>query len=160
MEKKGQAALEFLITYSWALIMIFVVISAIVYFGVLKPKDILPDRCLFSPEIECIAYSLSSSDNTFKLKIKNNVGSMITVTTLDLSKDGSTNLDCAENPQKPTNWPHTSSKELIFADCNFEAAGFYPGKTAKLFLHISFYPLKGGSSYVRNVQGEIITKVS
>ena len=159
-KKRGQAALEFLMTYGWALIAILILISAIYYFGVTRPKDILPNRCLFSPEIECVAYSLSSTDNTFRLKLRNNVGDTITVTSLDLNNEGSTNIVCATPPSKPENWVHRGSKDLTFKDCNLEAASLTPGKTAKLFINLSFYPLRGGLEYVKNVQGEIITKVS
>ncbi|MEK7172349.1 MAG: hypothetical protein AAB740_00005, partial [Patescibacteria group bacterium] len=63
-------------------------------------------------------------------------------------------------PSNPANWVHGSSQDLVFTNCNLAGAGFNPGKTAKLFINLSFYPFKGGPSYVRNVRGEIITKVS
>jgi len=156
---RGQAALEFLMTYSWALIMVLILIAAIYYFGVTKPKDLLPNRCLFSPEIECLSYSLSSADNAFRLKLKNNAGDMITVTAINLNNEGSTSLACTK-PSNPTNWVHGGSQDLVFTNCNLGSTGFNPGKTAKLFINLSFYPFQGGPSYVRNVQGEIITKVS
>ena len=158
-KNRGQAALEFLTTYAWAFIMILILIAAITYFGVIRPKDILPNRCLFSPEIECVAYALSSADDTFRLKLKNNVGDTITATSLNLNNEGSTNIDCT-NPSMPTNWAYRGLADLAFTNCNLEAAGLTPGKTAKLFINLSFYPHRGGPDYVRNVQGEIIIKVS
>ena len=158
-KKRGQAALEFLITYGWALIIILVVIAAIAYIGDLNPKKIIPDRCVFSPEIECVAYALSSADNTLKLKLKNNLGGMITVTSFELSSEGSTSISCT-NPSNPTNWKVEDTIDLTFSNCNLEAMGFTKGETAKLSVTINFYPFKGGSSYRRSVQGELITKVS
>jgi len=151
--------MEFLMTYGWALITMLILISGLYYFGVSNPKDILPDRCSFSPQIGCIAYSLTSSDNSFLLRLKNNVGEVITVTALDLNSEGVTNIVCTK-PSKPTSWPNTISIDLPFTACNFDAAGFRPGKSVKLFVNLSYYPIKSGSSYVSNVQGEIITKVS
>jgi len=48
---KGQAPLEFLTTYWWALIAIFLLISVLGYFGILSPSKILPDRCNIDPNI-------------------------------------------------------------------------------------------------------------
>ena len=47
MKKKAQAAMEFLMTYGWAILVVLVVIGALAYFGVLSPKKLLPDKCLF-----------------------------------------------------------------------------------------------------------------
>jgi len=38
MNKKGQAALEFLTTYGWAFLVILIMIGALSYFGVLNPS--------------------------------------------------------------------------------------------------------------------------
>ena len=157
--KKGQAALEFLMTYGWALIMILILIAAISYFGILNPKKIIPDKCVFGPEIECISYGLTYADKTLKLRLKNNVGEMITVSSFELTSEDSTGLSCT-NPANPANWRFTDLKDLTFTDCDMDAAGAIKGETAKLFLTVNFYPVKGGSGYLRNVQGEIITKVS
>ncbi len=157
--KKSQAALEFLMTYGWALIMILILIAAISYFGIFNPKKILPDKCVFGPEIECISYSLAYADGTLRLRLKNNAGEMITVSSFELTSEDSTGLSCT-TPANPVNWQFTASKDLAFTNCDMDGAGATKGETAKLFLTINYYPVKGGSEYVRNVQGEIITKVS
>jgi len=38
MEKKSQAATEFLLTYGWAFLVVFVAIGALVYFNVINPN--------------------------------------------------------------------------------------------------------------------------
>ena len=43
--KKGQAAMEFLMTYGWAILVVLVAIGALAYFGVLSPDRFLPERC-------------------------------------------------------------------------------------------------------------------
>jgi len=42
--KKSQAAMEFLMTYGWAILVVLVAIAALAYFGVLSPEKFLPDR--------------------------------------------------------------------------------------------------------------------
>ena len=162
VNKRGQAAMEFLVTYGWAILMILILIAAISYFGVLNPKKLIPDRCTFSPEIECIAHSVTvtSGDSTLRLRLKNNIGELITVSSIGLSSEGSTGISCLTPPPNPTNWKFTESVDLEFADCNFVTAGFPEGETIKLFISIDFYPVTPGTDYVRSVQGELLTKVS
>jgi hypothetical protein len=159
IKKRGQAALEWLMTYGWALIMILVVIAAITYFGVINPKQHLPNRCLLSPEIECQAYGIYLEDNTILLRLKNNFGSSITVTDLELTAESANTLTCT-NPSYPANWLYTNAIDLTFTNCNLDDVGFSPGKSVKLGLYMSFYPVRFGSSYKNTVLGEIITKVS
>ena len=40
--KKGQAAMEFLMTYGWAILVVLAAIAALAYFGVLSPARFLP----------------------------------------------------------------------------------------------------------------------
>ncbi|HGJ67134.1 TPA: hypothetical protein ENS27_17370 [bacterium] len=43
--RKAQAALEFLMTYGWAIMVVLAAIGALAYFGVLSPSNFLPDQC-------------------------------------------------------------------------------------------------------------------
>lgn len=52
--KRGQAAMEFLMTYGWALLVVLVAIGALAFFGVLNPGQFLPDTCTMPPGISCI----------------------------------------------------------------------------------------------------------
>ena len=58
MKNRAQAALEFLTTYGWAFLVILVMISALSYFGVLSPSRLLPEKCTFGSEIECLDFSI------------------------------------------------------------------------------------------------------
>lgn len=41
--KKGQAAMEFLMTYGWAILVVLIAIGALAYFGVLSPERFKPE---------------------------------------------------------------------------------------------------------------------
>jgi hypothetical protein len=47
--KKGQAAMEFLMTYGWAILVVLAAIGALAYFGVLSPGKLVPDKCTLGP---------------------------------------------------------------------------------------------------------------
>ena len=53
MFRKAQAAMEFLMTYGWALLAVLVVIGALAYLGVLDVEILLPERCTFPVPLNC-----------------------------------------------------------------------------------------------------------
>lgn len=56
---RAQAAMEFLLTYGWAILVVLVVIAALAYFGVLDPTKLLPSKCYFGGGIgNCDDYML------------------------------------------------------------------------------------------------------
>src|SRR3989344_973929 len=50
---KAQAAMEFLMTYGWAIIVVLVVIAALAYLGILSPTKLLPGKCQFQIGMLC-----------------------------------------------------------------------------------------------------------
>lgn len=54
MRKKGQAALEFLMTYGWAIFVVMGAIAALAYFGVFNLDQFLVEKCTFSSGIVCV----------------------------------------------------------------------------------------------------------
>ncbi|HLD15778.1 MAG TPA: hypothetical protein VJB94_04350 [Candidatus Nanoarchaeia archaeon] len=71
--KKGQAALEFLMTYGWAILVVLIAIGALAYFGVLNPKGILPKSCILAPGFNCDDF-IVKSDGTGTFIIRNGIG--------------------------------------------------------------------------------------
>ena len=74
MNRKGQAAMEFLMTYGWAILVVLAAIGALAYFGVLSPDRFLPDKCAANPPFSCTQYKAYSSGTTLSLGIQNNGG--------------------------------------------------------------------------------------
>src|SRR3989338_5686556 len=74
--KRSQAALEFIMTYSWAILVVLVAIGALAYFGVLSPSNFLPEKYSFPSGISCLdfSYGILSDVPTLKFVIKNNLG--------------------------------------------------------------------------------------
>mgnify|MGYP001563330253 CR=1 FL=1 len=61
--KRGQAAMEFLMTYGWALLVVLVAIGALAFFGVLNPGQFLPDQCVFFAGLTCQNAYADADDN-------------------------------------------------------------------------------------------------
>ena len=68
--KRGQAAMEFLMTYGWAILVVLVAIGALAYFGVLNPSKFLPEMCTVAPGIGC-EDSVVMDDDTGTIVLRN-----------------------------------------------------------------------------------------
>ena len=65
--RKGQAAMEFLMTYGWAILVVLIVIGALAYFGVLSPSTLLPEKCTFPVSLTCTDHQISQTQITLVL---------------------------------------------------------------------------------------------
>ncbi|MBI1936050.1 hypothetical protein HYS31_06435 [Candidatus Woesearchaeota archaeon] len=75
--KKSQAALEFIMTYGWAILVVLVAIGALAYFGVLSPDKFLPSKCFFPSGIACLDHKATAT--TLAVSVRNSLGYDITV---------------------------------------------------------------------------------
>ncbi|MGV8162668.1 MAG: hypothetical protein ACP5N2_05045 [Candidatus Nanoarchaeia archaeon] len=82
MKKKGQAAMEFLMTYGWAIIVVLAAIAALAYFGVLSPSKLLPERTTFAAPLSNVDNAVIDLGDTNNIAVAfiNNVGVSINVT--------------------------------------------------------------------------------
>jgi len=77
IHRKSQAALEFLMTYGWAILVVLVAISALAYFGVLSPDKFLPAKCTLQSGLACLDHKATAT--SLELVIQNSLGFDITV---------------------------------------------------------------------------------
>lgn len=115
MAKKGQAAMEFLMTYGWAILVVLVVIGALAYFGVLSPKKLLPDKCLFGPGIgTCTDFQATTTDIT--LKLNNGFGQTIYPTTVT---SGATTKCAAAGAIDKSPWASGQIATVTIGSCTY-----------------------------------------
>ncbi len=92
---KGQAALEFLMTYGWAILAIVVLIGALAFFGVLSPQNTVPSACVLEPPFMCKQHFIKTDG--VRVEIVNNGGNDIIDTTIHFStSDGKNCVASAE----------------------------------------------------------------
>jgi hypothetical protein len=86
MAKKAQAAMEFLMTYGWAILVVLIAIGALIYFGVTKPDRMMPEKCVLSTGsgLFCAEFSASDTDDAVTLRVKNILTDSVTVTAVSL----------------------------------------------------------------------------
>ncbi len=91
-KKRGQAAMEFLMTYGWAILVVLVVIGALAYFGVLSPDNLLPEKCTLPIMLNCRDHVVQEKGASDKImvNIQNGAGKDIKMKRIDFSGDGLT----------------------------------------------------------------------
>lgn len=75
MKRKGQAAMEFLMTYGWAILVVLAAIAALAYFGVLSPGKLVPERTTFTAPLPSVGNAeVDLATNSFEIAFMNNEG--------------------------------------------------------------------------------------
>ena len=76
--RRSQAALEFLMTYGWAILVVLVAIGALAYFGVLSPDKFLPSKCTLPAGVACtdfkVTAGLTPTTGTMIIVLRNGMG--------------------------------------------------------------------------------------
>ena len=168
---KSQAALEFLTTYGWAFLVILIMIGTLAYFGILNPSKVLPSRCNFGAEFQCLDYAISESTNTFRLRLKSNIQDPIDITGITLFSESSTPFSCSTPPGNKfdinglpviniTGVTQANITDLLWSSCNSQAAGFAHGTKGKVLIRIRYNSEFSGSNYAKDVNGEVYTTVT
>lgn len=125
--RKGQAAMEFLMTYGWAILVVLAAIGALAYFGVLSPSRFLPSACQMPSGIGCIDYKVTASQ--FQFTLRNNLGADLNVFNMTLTGDapeGTTAIgDCVVS-----NYRLTTCKWIDNADADAAIETVYIGTEA------------------------------
>ncbi len=94
MMRKGQAAMEFLMTYGWAILVVLVAIGALAYFGVLSPQKFLPESCTLVPGLGCDDFAVDDSAVTVVLSVRNGMGESIDASGVNIDTNGDGAGDC------------------------------------------------------------------
>jgi len=90
MFRKGQAAMEFLMTYGWAILVVLAAIGALAYFGVLSPDRFLPEKCTLPSGMACLDFRWDSALTQFDLVIQNSGGFDMNTMSVNLTPTGGT----------------------------------------------------------------------
>ncbi len=144
MLKKGQAAMEFLMTYGWAILVVLVAIGALAYFGVLSPSKHLPEACIFQQGIACLDFKVTPT--TVHLYLQNGFARDIDIHNVTVG-------DC--NIAVVNKRIADLDKVLVeFTNCENGIAG----DKYKEDITISYSLV--GSALIKEHKGEVITKIS
>ena len=154
-QKVGQAALEFLSTYAFAFIAISTAIGALYYFGLLDFGKYLPQTCIFPSQFKCDDFALiSNPSNEVKIKLTNNLGEVIAVTSLAITNDATTPISCAPNSTTPPIiWNSSTEKDFAFTFCT--GGAYVSDDRAELKISMQYYAVNSSSHTQHTINGKI-----
>ena len=142
---KAQAAMEFIMTYGWAIVVVLIVITALSHFGILNPGNIFPERCILQLGLECVDYKVTQSE--VALIIKNTLGTTITIRSTGVSVN---NITCSSNSSQIM--PSNARSVSMISGCS----NGMPGERFKGEITISY--TKKGLLHI--AKGTIIAEIS
>lgn len=155
--RKGQAAMEFLMTYGWAILVVLIALGALVYFGVISPERFVQDNCTLTPPLSCselgdyAAYNLAASNVVFR--VNNGAGNTITVVDADVEE---TDGDACTRTDAVATIGDGSEEEFTFT-CNDLSAATEEGTRFKGDITV-IYTISGGA-YDQTSTGQIVARV-
>jgi hypothetical protein len=100
MKRRGQAAMEFLMTYGWAILAAIIAIGVLAVFGVFSPGQFIGSSAIVNAPFYANAWNVQDVDggqSIVELELQNNGGETATITaaTLTSVSSGSFTTDCS-----------------------------------------------------------------
>ena len=159
MKQRGQAAMEFLMTYGWAILVVLIAIGALAYFGVLNPSRFLPRSCTLMPGLDCDEFKVDVSDDQVQIFIRNGIGDSIDFSGLgiDMNANGVTTDVGTDCPNiDPANIPDGALSAQLNIVC---PAGVISAVGDRFRGDVIGTYLLGGSTLTHTMVGSIISEV-
>ena len=153
--KKAQAAMEFLMTYGWAILVVLVAIGALAYFGVLNPGRYLPSSCTIGPGLACSEFKvIDAGTDSVEIYVRNGLGKSIISVTMTLTPVGGS--PCTEG----TTEHDTSIADGGLGHFKFNCAALADASDGDRFKGvISFGYTASGETLSHNMTGDITARV-
>jgi len=95
---RAQAAIEFLMTYGWAILIMLVVLGVLFYLGVFSPQSSAVSSCTISAGFTCVEYRLDDDGNLY-LDLGQATGRTITVIGVGCSTSSAPAITDSESVQ-------------------------------------------------------------
>ncbi len=165
MQRKSQAAMEFLMTYGWAVLVVLVVIGTLAYFGVLNPSNFVPETCQFPLHLNCeehIVTTTPSDAGTIRFTIRNGGGKDLKILKINATNDNLIGTSCSfVSPSGVViinGEAHDFTLNSSYGDpCTINHA--YAGSAKKIKWKVKISYSYQGSSFVHSADGELLAKV-
>lgn len=166
MTKKSQAAMEFLLTYGWAIVAGTVVISALIYFGVLDFGKFLPNYCHISGGISCIDHTIEEKQcflNTLPglgIILRNTIGVTLDTTYFIISDESPYKFPSGKSISYSHTLDNNQEKDTTGTMCRIQhETGEYLKKGDRYSIHFKITAIKAETGFQKTFDGHIRGKV-
>ncbi len=149
--QKAQAALEYLVTYGWAFLVVIAAIAALSYFGLLNPQKYMPDKCDFGQQLNCVDQYVDTNQRII-FRFQNDFGTNISI--VNASGEYVSAFEGTPGNPGPVNIGPGEIKQVQVNVSKDLSAG----DKERFTLSIEFKRLGGTATH--NVSGVVFTEVS
>ncbi|MEK6904168.1 MAG: hypothetical protein AABW87_01095 [Nanoarchaeota archaeon] len=149
IKKRGQAALEFLMTYGWAILIVLIAIGALAYFGVLNPERLLPRSCTLAAGLHCADFMIRDT-GTGTVIILNGGAKAMQNWALELQH--TSNGTCTGVGWSGTDWPAGDKLSCAFTGLTTGIKGDPYSEDIVLYFN------EKGSTISHKTPGQILTR--
>jgi uncharacterized protein (UPF0333 family) len=152
-KRRGQAAIEFLLTYGWAILGALIVIGALSYFGIFNTQKYVKDVCYFGDQMTCEDY-IAHKDATIGLQLRNNFGVPITISAMTIKSDyGNVSCNAAGNIPAGSQLPG----DIFEMKCRIYSSDISANNKLRYKAIVTFS--RTGSSNMHNQTGDVTITV-
>ncbi|MCK4634722.1 MAG: hypothetical protein KAT37_02505 [Candidatus Aenigmarchaeota archaeon] len=147
--KKGQSALEYLMTYGWAILIIIIVGGVLYYYGVFSPGKLVGESKVGFSKVQLDTWTVDAGADELLFILENRAGKEINITNFDV---GGTNTDAA------TYWTTTWNMAAGDRSTNFvnvTSPSIDAGESYKWDITITYYMTEYGSGTTFTSSGSI-----
>jgi hypothetical protein len=165
---KGQAAVEYLMNYSWAILVLALVMGAMLFSGVFSPSYFVMEECYIGPSFACTDQLVTQATGTKLLfNLTNRLGYEVRIANVSFYTE-----DLGKNGNGETSVVFTNGT-LLNGDSNVSSTIFSgpaqpaKGTVEKILVNVSYYVCAEEVNptcspippFLRTVSGRIVTKV-
>jgi hypothetical protein len=159
VRRGGQASMEFLMTYGWAILVVIAAIGALAYFGVLDSAFFAPESCMVMPGVGCEDYQVLDSGEV-SLILRNGIGEDLSNVSVTLNPGPSLTSECAitcTSGCPPKNNKLISNGALTTWSGN--ECAFIGNDGDRMDLALTFTYQKGSSGILHRKNGTLVTQI-
>lgn len=154
MKKRAQLAVETLLIYGIAILIVMLAVGALVAFGVLDLGGLLPDQCQLGDALVCENYVVLQ--DSVQLELRNTLGKNIQNFTVSIKGEGNNlGLWGCNDTTITSILINGEITNVVTLPCDVKVPS---GKKIEGVMSVSFYPV--GSSIARTSTGKIRASVS
>ncbi len=157
-QKKGQAALEYMSTYGWALMAVLIAIGAIMIYGINSPDTLASERCVPSQGFGCSSFDLvQREDDGLRVNVRNNLGYEIEIneTSFNVLEEGvGITQDCVYSFTQ-----EVTTRGLMQINCSSPIFGSIERNTLRKFVvEFDYYRSSSGPDFTRTASFEVLAR--
>ncbi|MFH1447614.1 MAG: hypothetical protein ABIG39_02015 [Candidatus Micrarchaeota archaeon] len=155
--RRGQAAMEYLMTYGWAILVIVIVLAALLYLGIFNLDP--PEVCTMPAGMTCPKSYLSSAADQLNVTLVNGLQKSITITNVTCTKDPSNySGGWAVASQMNASLGQAININLKCADELGLPLSFDVGDSLSARINVQYYFKDEGINNLRRISGNVFAK--